>query len=56
MLKTLCECEYRTRFLPRLCVTTENIGGGGGVSSFLNSLHAHIRSAPKGASPIGPQL
>jgi hypothetical protein len=25
-------------------------------SSFLNSLHAHVRSAPKGASPIGPQL
>ncbi len=44
----LCEHEYRTRFLPRLCVATENIWWGGKVwgSSFLNSLHAHIRSAP----------
>ncbi len=48
MPKTLCEHEYRTRFLPRLCVRTENIWGGGRVwvSSFLNSLHAHIRSDP----------
>jgi hypothetical protein len=28
MPKTLCEREYRTRFLPRLCVPTENVGGG----------------------------
>jgi hypothetical protein len=30
MPKTLCECEYHTRFFPWLCVTTENIWGGGG--------------------------
>jgi hypothetical protein len=29
MSKTLCECEYRTEFLPRLYVATENIWGGG---------------------------
>jgi hypothetical protein len=59
MPKTLCEYEYRTRFLPRLCVATENIGGRGGEceeAAFLNSLHGHIRSDTKGASAIGPQL
>ncbi len=30
MPKTLCEYKYRTRFLPWLCVATENIWGGGG--------------------------
>ncbi len=30
MPKTLCEHEYRTRFLPLLCVATENIWWGGG--------------------------
>ncbi len=29
MPKTPCECEYCARFLPRLCVATENIWGGG---------------------------
>jgi hypothetical protein len=58
MPKRLCEYEYRARFLPRLCVATENIWGGGECeeAAFLNSLHAHIRSGPKGASAIGPQL
>jgi hypothetical protein len=27
--KTLCECEYRTQFLPWFCVATENIQEGG---------------------------
>jgi hypothetical protein len=57
MPKTLCEHEYRTRFLPRLCVATENIWGRElWGCSFLDSLHAHIRSSTKGESPIGPQL
>jgi hypothetical protein len=39
MPKRLCEYEYRSQFLPRLCVTTENIWGGGECeeAAFLNS-------------------
>jgi hypothetical protein len=42
MPKTPCEYEYRTRFLPRLCVSTENFWGGEEweESAFLNTLPA----------------
>ncbi len=46
-------------FVVALCSNREYLVGGGGWvlgSSFLNSLHAHIRSGTKGASAIGPQL
>jgi hypothetical protein len=42
-------------FAAALCNNREYLGREW-VSSFLNSLHAHIRSSTKGASPIGPQL
>jgi hypothetical protein len=44
-------------FAAALCGNREYLGGGRvWVSSFLNSLHALIRSAPLGACPISPQL
>ncbi len=45
-------------FVAALCSNREYLGGGGEMwgSSFINSLHAHIRRGTKGASAIGPQL
>jgi hypothetical protein len=42
MPKTPCDYKYHSRFLPRLCVATENIWGGGGCeeSAFLNTVLA----------------
>jgi hypothetical protein len=46
----------RPIFAAALFSNREYLGGECGESAFLNSLDAHIRSAMKGASPIGPQL
>jgi hypothetical protein len=44
-------------FSVALCSNREYLGGGEcEESAFLNSLHAYISSAMKGASHIGPQL